>query len=84
MARVIVNPVHEDELQMYPKKTGEFVAVSGDTMTGELDMQSNAIILKASNGTRYKVTVEDGGNLKTSPIATTPIGSPWLFLFGNI
>jgi hypothetical protein len=54
-----------------------YVNVDGDTMTGELDMQDNAIILEAPNGGRYKVTVANDGSLVTTAIvAGDNAGSP--------
>jgi hypothetical protein len=57
---------------------------TGGTLTSDLDMQDNAIIMQAPGGTRYRVTIGDDGVLTTAAILEGSIGSPWLFLFGTI
>lgn len=57
---------------------------SNSPMTGELDMADNAVILKDSNGIRWRTTINTDGALVTTAIAGVPVGSPWLFLFGNL
>ena len=63
---------------------GSYVKISGDTMTGDLEFPATGYIMKNTNGVRYRVTITTDGVLTTTPMATTPLGSPWLFLFGNI
>ena len=54
-----------------------YVNTSGDVMTGELDMQDNAIILEASDATRWRVTVDTSGALVTTQIVTAGLtGQP--------
>lgn len=47
-----------------------YINVSGDTMTGDLIFATDLIgvILKASNGTQYRVTVDNTGNLTTTAV----------------
>ena len=61
-----------------------YVNVEGDTMTGQLNMQDNAIILQDSNGANWLLTVNTDGALVTTQQTGNIIGSPWLFYFSNI
>lgn len=61
-----------------------YVNVDGDTMTGDLGFPVlGFIMIDSVTLTRYRITLING-SLKATPIAVTPMGSPWLFLFGNI
>lgn len=71
MPKVIPNPVHEEELQLYPKKTGEFVAVSGDTMTGDLVFPEGGFIMTDSSDNQWTVTMNTSGELVISSGAIT-------------
>ena len=55
-----------------------------NTMTGDLTFPDTGYIMKDANGIKWRVTVSTNGALTITVVATTPIGSPWLFLFGNI
>ena len=82
--KVIPNPVHEDELQLYPDES-QFVEISGDTMTGDLNFPVTGFVMRDSNNLRWRVTVNTEGALVTTAIVSTgEMGTPWLFLFGTI
>lgn len=84
MAKIIPNPVHADELQLYPDES-KFVAVAGDTMTGDLNFPATGYVMRDTNGVRWRVTVGTDGALITTQIVTTgELGSPWLWMFGTI
>jgi hypothetical protein len=53
-----------------------YVNVTGDVMTGTLDMQKNAIILQASDNTRWNLTIDTTGALITTQITTPTPGTP--------
>jgi hypothetical protein len=63
--------------QSQTETDARYVNTSGDTMTGELDMQDNAIILKSDNNKRWKVTIGDDGNLISTEIITINSGIPY-------
>lgn len=74
MPKIVFNPLHSDEFQYLNKASdfsGDFVNVSGDTMTGTLDMQDNYILLTSPNGTRYQLSVSNDGALLTEEYVTT-------------
>lgn len=50
-----------------------YVKKSGDTMTGDLDLQTYNLVLKASDGTRWGVTINTDGSLVTTLITAPPI-----------
>jgi hypothetical protein len=79
--KVISNPVHQEELQLYPD---EFVNKSGDTITGDIVFPVSGYLMRDANGVRWRVTIGIDGVLTTSEITEGAIGSPWLFLFGAI
>jgi hypothetical protein len=54
-----------------------YVNITGDTMTGSLDMQKNAIIMQSANNTRFDVIVENTANLKTTAKSITNNGIPY-------
>lgn len=81
--KVIPNPVHEDELQLYPDES-QFVAVEGDTMEGDLEFPATGFLMTDSNGIKWRVTIGTDGAIVTTAILGTEIGTPWLFLFGAI
>ena len=62
-----------------------YVMVTGDTMTGNLDLQKNYLILQSDGGTRYRLSVANNGALVTEEIISTGLtGQPfgaWLFRF---
>lgn len=63
-----------DEVNGLAELTGIFVRISGDTMTGSLDLQKNALILQASDNSRWQVTVNTTGNLVTTKIVPSSGG----------
>jgi len=50
--------------------TNTFVNITGDTMTGNLTMGTNWVILEDSGGTEWKITVNTDGALITSEVST--------------
>lgn len=56
-----------------------WVNVTGDTMTGTLDMGTNAIILRSSDGSRWALTVGNDGALHTDLLLSNPGESMGLF-----
>ena len=61
-----------------------YVKKSGDTMTGDLNFPVLGYVMRDSNGVRWKVTIGTDGAIVTTPVATTPMGTPWLWMFGTI
>ena len=63
-----------------PEYDARYVNVTGDTMTGELTMGTNAIVLEDSAGVEWKLTVNTDGALVTTevvpilPLEGNPIG----------
>lgn len=54
---------------------GAFLRLTGGSLTGELDMNQNAIILQSNDGNDWKLTINTSGQLVvTDPDATTPSG----------
>lgn len=52
-----------------------YVNANGDTMTGPLDMGTNAILLQDTDGIKWILTVNTDGSLQTSmSMAGNPIG----------
>ena len=64
--------------------SGDYLPLAGGTLTGDLTYPATGYIMTDTNGVKWRVTVGTDGTLTTNPVATTPLGSPWLFLFGNI
>lgn len=62
----------------------EKLSLSGGTITGTVTFPATGMILKDSNNLRWRLTVDTTGALTTTAIVEGTIGSPWLFLFGNI
>ena len=61
-----------------------YVNTTGDTMTGDLNFPATGFVMTDTvTSGRYRVVLTSEA-LVITPIITTPIGSPWLFLFGNI
>lgn len=60
------------------------LSLSGGTITGDVTYPKTGMILTDANGLRWRLTVDTTGALTTTAIVEGTIGSPWLFLFGNI
>lgn len=63
---------------------GSYLPLSGGTITGDVTYPKTGMILTDANGLRWRLTVDTTGALTTTAIVEGTIGSPWLFLFGNI
>lgn len=85
MAKVRVDKIvkgnvvfHDHGIEDLPMTTldSRYVNITGDTMTGDLDLQEHFLVLKASDGSRWRVSVETDGALRTSVIVDpgSPIG----------
>ena len=88
-----MKPVYDallDEVVLHEHGAGDtvdltgYVQKAGSTMTGDLYFPANGYVMLDSNGVRWRVTVGTDGALTTTAITEGAIGSPWLFLFGNI
>ena len=62
-----------------------YVNVSGDTMTGDLNIEDNELLITSPNGSSWTVTVGNDGNLITEQysgpvdiVTGNPMGA-WLF-----
>lgn len=56
---------------------GSYLPLSGGTLTGNLDLDGNYLILKSPGGTRYQISVNDAGTLITEAIIETGLtGQP--------
>lgn len=72
MPKAILNPLHSEESQLYPKNTGEFVAVSGDTMTGDLQFPVSGFLMEDNNGVIWRVTIGTDGAIVTESGSAIP------------
>lgn len=76
--------LHSHKVSDITDADSTYVNVSGDVVTGDIIFPSTGMILKDSNNLRWRLTVDTTGALTTTAIVEGTIGSPWLFLFGNI
>ena len=83
---IILMPVTIDKILGKPllHLHADKLSLSGGTITGDVTYPKTGMILTDANGLRWRLTVDTTGALTTTAIVEGTIGSPWLFLFGNI
>jgi len=68
----MLNAIQDGAVNLYYNGTGPKLSTesSGVLVTGDLEIanSSDGIILESPNGTRYRVTVDNSGNLSTAAL----------------
>lgn len=80
-SKVVFDPLLEDVVM---HDHTDKLNLSGGIVSGDITYPATGYIMKDSNGVRWKVTVGTDGALITTAVATTPITTPWLWMFGTV